>query len=1199
MVEGYGSDFFPGYSEPSTPAMKSNRQKIVPAFAKRGFALIATLSMMILLTVIVVGLLTLSTISLRSSASSSDDAIARANARMALMFAVGDLQSYAGLDTRITARADILDVNNPPVLGVWKSWEGSDHDTNGRPKSPGIYKTVKQERFLGWLTSSNVAVVQTSSSPPDTTQGSGRVTLLGEASVGAGANRDQLQVHLKPTLVNKNNKQSAYAWWISGENQKARLPKPYEPDDDTTGRWAITQKSHAVVDPKPFNMDSVLIDPKPAALAISLKQSDFLVAAPDLKPVLKPSQEFYHDLSTTSTGLLTNTATGGWRKDLSLLSENWGLLPITGLPFFRVSPGKDILYTRATENNPTPEKGMLYPWASYRNVTSMAINRQGAASSWQHLQQHMTSYKRITNASESGTGSIASYSASNFGTSNVEVYNYINLNKVMPVVARVQWIFSHWAGIPKPVAGQPTPPPGSLEPRLLLTPVVTIWNPYNVALTSPPLNLGFPRPLPTNLRYKVTTGGSSKLTQFRPLSGKVGAGLGSKDIKPMADVYGFVYDIKAPISLQPGECRVFSPVEGSAPVTADVPLTLEPGIRSGVGHYMPILDASGKPMAILPSSTLKPTARFDTQFYEVGSDDRESNKGVGIYLDVQVGGANHLAYRMNYSKSVAQSIWKELNDLSESDSLSSLVSNPTPFMFTLFGARMASNTQIPAKGFVQSNPMATYTSMGARNDGSPFMADYLGSDHPVNSPFDFSFMPLYSPDTLLPSASDKTHRGYIITGFNKDKGLSRCVVADIPTRPLQSLAELTHWDSRHDNPIPPFAFNIVANSDATPLLPADAVVNNNVKGLPSNYQHDDSYCANHLLFDDWFVSSIAEDPTHFGPNGKDMKTAWSEFVMGDSPLGNRAYQPIQEDVAAASISGTDSLFSNHINKPDAWKSVASRLTVEGMFNVNSTSYIAWRALLGHARDQRVPFQRQSGTSVSVSLSAKSDYAVSRFSVSGSPEATAAPDGDSFSAANEFTGYRLLNEAMIDELAREVVIQVRARGPFLSLSEFINRQLSAGNLAMAGTLQAALNQLEENKKNSPFTKVSDPEFTKISVPPPKNEFPSPEYQFSAAAKGNSAYGLPGWIRQADILRPIAPILTARDDTFTIRAYGDSRDKSGKIKARSVCEATVTRVRDFVDSSDAADAVNEPVSAVNRRFGRRFNVISFRWLSPAEI
>ncbi len=328
-----------------------------------------------------------------------------------------------------------------------------------------------------------------------------------------------------------------------------------------------------------------------------------------------------------------------------------------------------------------------------------------------------------------------------------------------------------------------------------------------------------------------------------------------------------------------------------------------------------------------------------------------------------------------------------------------------------------------------------------------------------------------------------------------------------------------------------------------------------------------------------------------------MKTVWSEFLKGDSALGNRAYHPLQEDVATASLSGTDALFTKHIDKADAWKSVASRLTVEGMFNVNSTSYTAWRALLGHARNQRVPFQKQSGSAVSVSLSGKSDHVVSRFSVAGSPDATAAPDGGEFSAANEFTGYRLLNDANIDELANEVVNQVRARGPFLSLSEFVNRQLSSGDLALAGTLQAALKKLAENKTNSPFTGVSNLEFTKEAVPPPKEE--KPEYQFEEAAIGNSAYGLPGWIRQADILRPIAPILTARDDTFTVRAYGDSRDKSGIIKARSVCEATVTRHRDYVDTSDAADTAAAPISGVNLRFGRSFKVISFRWLSPAEI
>lgn len=84
----------------------------------RGFALVATLSLMILLTVIAVGLLTLSSISLRSSSQGSSMATARANARLALMLALGDIQAKTGPDTRITARADILDGNNPPVVGV-------------------------------------------------------------------------------------------------------------------------------------------------------------------------------------------------------------------------------------------------------------------------------------------------------------------------------------------------------------------------------------------------------------------------------------------------------------------------------------------------------------------------------------------------------------------------------------------------------------------------------------------------------------------------------------------------------------------------------------------------------------------------------------------------------------------------------------------------------------------------------------------------------------------------------------------------------------------------------------------------------------------------------------------------------------------------------------------------------------------------
>jgi hypothetical protein len=64
---------------------------------------------------------------------------------------------------------------------------------------------------------------------PDVTLGNGKVTLLGEGSVGKGAGRDKLQLHLAPSQVITGNAKGSLAWWIGGENQKARLPKPYEP----------------------------------------------------------------------------------------------------------------------------------------------------------------------------------------------------------------------------------------------------------------------------------------------------------------------------------------------------------------------------------------------------------------------------------------------------------------------------------------------------------------------------------------------------------------------------------------------------------------------------------------------------------------------------------------------------------------------------------------------------------------------------------------------------------------------------------------------------------------------------------------------------------------------------------------------------------------------------------------------------------
>ncbi len=1144
-----------------------------------GFALVITLSLMVLLTLLAVGLLTLSSVSLRSSAQSSDLAIARSNARMALLLALGELQKQTGPDTRITARADVLDEKNPPVTGVWKSWEGTDHElsgsSQGRPVSPGNYRTKKESRFLAWLVSGTPTTTTGSSTTlPNTVKGAAKAKLVGEHSVGAGADRSKLQIHLAPTLLAGTKQPGGFAWWVSGENQKARLPKPYEVLPDNSARWAVTAKSHAIPDPKPFRMEKLLDDPAPAAKAVTLKQSDLFTTAGERLT----SQDFFHDLSTSSVGLLTNVATGGWKKDFSLLTENWSTAGTSRLPFFRLKPGLDLLASLPTTSDPVASKSIFYPWSAYRGGSAdPPIYRHGAVASWENLKDYLLAYRdKGMSLTSAGKGSIppASYAIDG------DTFGFLHRVRVLPVIARIQWVFSHTAG---PAPGNP--PAGSLEPRLLLTPVITMWNPYNVEMTfsGVPLVFIIPRPLPTALKY--TVGGVANVNYNSLLSGN------SNNSPALSTVGSLVYQINSAFTLKPGETRVFSPP--ATPAAPGTTLELLPGYRSRGGHYFALKDDAGNSLVASGSATIKADAKFDTSY-----DDR--GLGVGIYLDMITGGARHLAYRMIYTPAVANSIYKPITGLAASPALSAIVSNPSPFLTTVFGARMASKTHLAAKGFVQSSPLVNYTAMGGKDVVETTIArHYGGTGHPVNSPFDYSFEKVSAKDSLLPNESDTTNRGYIVTGFTKADGLSRCVIAELPTRPLQSLGELQHWDLRYENPVPPFAFNLIGNSDASPLLPANAVVNSADASLSVNLQHDDSYCANHLLFDDWIFSTITRDPTTFGTSGRTLQKTFTDFVSGITPLNNRAYQALAGDTAtaAASDANATTLYRNYAAKSDSWKTIASRLEVEGMFNVNSTSVTAWRALLGHARNQKVPYIKELGTSWSVDTSSQTDYPVSRFSIAGDVEAREQGSSGAFPEAAEFAGYRKLDEKMLDALATEVVHQIRLRGPFLSLSEFVNRQLSSGSPALAGTIQAALDEIAKSATTNPYAVITSV-ISRPSLAVPASAGDA-EYRFPAAAVGYSTYGLPGWTRQADVLRPLAPILTARDDTFTIRAYGDSRDAKGKIQATAVCEAVVRRTRDFLDPADLADITTLPTKSVNKTFGRRYDLVSFRWLAADEI
>ena len=293
----------------------------------------------------------------------------------------------------------------------------------------------------------------------------------------------------------------------------------------------------------------------------------------------------------------------------------------------------------------------------------------------------------------------------------------------------------------------------------------------------------------------------------------------------------------------------------------------------------------------------------------------------------------------------------------------------------------------------------------------------------------------------------------------------------------------------------------------------------------------------------------------------------------------------------------DSLFEGSIPTQEAITQVASHLKVDGMFNVNSTSVEAWKAFLAGARDSQLLSNHPNTGNVSSSSVPDDRVLLSRFSLPASPN-----EGSNAGDPASWLGVRLLTKAQIDRLARECVRQVKERGPFLNLSDFINRRLANDETGVCGALQAAIDWDEflgrtpepanAESINGRF-KGGDDFIGASSVSGWGLPFPK-------AATGSRFAGIPGYLTQADLLKRIGNMITPRDDTFRIRGYGEARDVQGNVQARSWCEAVVQRLPAYLENADTPETATASLTSnINKKFGRRFHIVSFRWLSPDEI
>ncbi len=440
--------------------------------------------------------------------------------------------------------------------------------------------------------------------------------------------------------------------------------------------------------------------------------------------------------------------------------------------------------------------------------------------------------------------------------------------------------------------------------------------------------------------------------------------------------------------------------------------------------------------------------------------------------------------------------------------------------------------------------------------------------------------------------SDAKGLGYYGAEYGSAKGVSYVISHSVPTAPIHSLGALQNAlpegkplgvDAELSSLLQPSIQHAISNSFA-PSVFSPSETESTIAGQPAA---DHSYLANLALWDDWFFSSISPESA---PAYKDSVAAYSEqetllksFLSSSEKLPNSRFIP-----AAYNPKDTiTKIFTASKPAGEAHLHTAALMMVDGAFNVNSTSVPAWKAFIAGLKGEEVPIRQTPQTPDTPELVKITDTPVPGLLIPGGKEIPANTLNDPKNP-EQWTGFRSLTDDQIGELATAIVKQVRLRGPFTSLADFVNRRPGSNkDLALSGALQSALDDLsvsinEGFRTGERALSIND----------------AAGFKFPEAEAGAKSVGAPGYVRQADLLTPLGPLISVRGDTFLIRAYGESRDKTGKVLARAWCEATVRRVPGYVDPTDEPHIAN-PTSDSNKLFGRKFETISFRFLNPAEI
>lgn len=400
-------------------------------------------------------------------------------------------------------------------------------------------------------------------------------------------------------------------------------------------------------------------------------------------------------------------------------------------------------------------------------------------------------------------------------------------------------------------------------------------------------------------------------------------------------------------------------------------------------------------------------------------------------------------------------------------------------------------------------------------------------------------------------------------------------VFELPRSPLLSLGQLQHL--------------------SIPSLRPFWVGNSNAGSGPTAW--------NNSLFDQYFFSGLGSG------------TTWTDTTM---PLPNTLAKVLRHKPDGTSVSVTD--FIQAVappvdpNDPNAVPAVVplagptARYTLQGGgFNLNSTDPDAWAAVLRSVRFtpghefQYLDTDLIKGTAPdTATLSVTADAGFLRFSHSAQEVYkttpgylhTATGSTNSFTVHTEYyrIGLHTFDAAGVTVLANKITDLVKAHlsasGPFRSVEEFLSPTIipaipddpTSVQTTGPSLLEQAIKDLGYNV--DPSTTTTDP-VTGVTT--------TADYPFCSIT-----------LTQSDIMTALAPVLFVRSDTFTVRAYGEALNPTtGASEGKAWCEAVVQRLPEpFAPANPNQPSDPEYITPPGDS-GRRFKIISLRWLTKSDI